>query len=313
VNPRFAVRKACPVCAGTDLSELYRCAYTASPIRDFMETRYARIGTIDFGLLEEADYALKECGGCGLIFQEQVPDEGLSEIVYERWADPEKAYLHKEKRAVAGRGRNALEVMSILEFFGRKPEDLRLLDFGMGWGFWVRIARAFGCQAYGLEVSASRVEHAEEHGVETLNPDRLDAYEFDFINSEQVFEHLPRPFETAVELAGRLRDGGILKISVPNGMRVKGRLRNPDWLAPYGSSRSLNDVSPLQHLNCFTHRSLLRLGRRAGLRPVKVPARLRYRYMPTWERPSRLVKRTVGQHYRAVRRQSTNLWFRRAS
>jgi 2-polyprenyl-3-methyl-5-hydroxy-6-metoxy-1,4-benzoquinol methylase len=307
------VREACPVCSGTELSELYRCPYTASPIRDFLDARYARIGTIDFGLLEGADYVLKECRGCGLIFQEQIPDEELSETVYERWADPEKAYLHKEKRALAGRVRNALEVMSIVDFFGRKPEDLRLLDFGMGWGFWVRIARAFGCQAFGLEVSASRVEHAREQGVETLSPERLDEYDFDFINTEQVFEHLPQPFETAVELAGRLRDGGVLKISVPNGMRVKQRLRNPDWTAAYGSSRSLKDVSPLQHINCFTHRTLLRLGHRAGLRPVEIPARLRYRYIPTWERPTRMVKRTVGQHYRAIRRQNTNIWFRRAS
>ena len=101
-----------------------------------METRYARIGTIDFGLLEEADYAVKERGRCDLIFQEQIPDEELSEIVYERRADPDKAYLHREKRALAGRGRNALEVMSIVDFFGRRPEELQLLDFGMGWGFW---------------------------------------------------------------------------------------------------------------------------------------------------------------------------------
>src|SRR5918999_1789660 len=49
---------------------------------------------------------------CTLTLQEQIPDEELSEIVYERRADPDKAYLHREKRALASRGRNALEVMS---------------------------------------------------------------------------------------------------------------------------------------------------------------------------------------------------------
>lgn len=312
MHPHFVRREACPGCGSTRLGELYRCAYTASPIRDHLEQRYARAGSIDFALLEGAEYVLKECGECGLIFQEQVPDDELSEIVYERWADPEKA-LHRREARVKPRGRIALEIMQIADFFGRRPEDLRVLDFGMGWGYWARIAQAFGCRVAGVEVSASRVGHAERHGVDVLAPDRIPEREFDFINTEQVFEHLPQPAETASRLAAALRDGGVLKISVPNGMRAKRRLRDPDWLAPYGSRRSLNDVSPLQHINCFTNRSLVRLGRRAGLRPVAIPARLRYRYLPTWERPSSLVKRTVGQHYRAVRHQETNIWFRAAA
>ena len=311
MNPHFVQRKACPVCASVELRQLFRCAYTRDPIRGFVERWFTYTGTVDFGLLEDAEYVLHECRSCGLVFQEQIPDEHLAETVYEQWSDPERAYHHKERAGLASRGRHALEVMSVVEFLGRDPKDLRFLDFGMGWGNWVRIAEAFGVECYGLEASPSRLAHARTLGLKVLGPDELGQHRFDFINTEQVFEHLPDPYGTAVELAGLLTDRGILKISVPNARRLKRNLAAGRWDAPKGSKEGLFDVTPLQHINAFTHRPLVRLGERAGLRAVRIPPGLRYRYMPTWERPTRLAKRTMGQHYRALRHQETNVWFRR--
>ena len=198
--------------------------------------------------------------------------------------------------------------MGVLDFMKRPPESLRFLDYGMGWGFWVEMARAFAVDVYGLEPASSRNTRAAEQGLQVINVEQMKNLTFDFINTEQVFEHLPEPYETAMELSQVLAPGGILKISVPNSMRVKRHLKRGDWLA---KGNPLNDVFPLQHINAFTHDAIIKLGRRAGLEHVPIPARLRYRYMPTWERPSRLLKRTVGAHYRTLRDQTTVLWFRR--
>jgi SAM-dependent methyltransferase len=313
VNPRFVSRDACPVCASTELRELFSCPYTREPIRGFVDRWFTYTGRVDFELLEGADYVLQECRSCGLIFQQYVPDEDLAEIVYERWSDPERAHHHREKAGLASRGRNALEVMSIIEFLGRDPKQLRFLDFGMGWGNWVRIAEAFGVECFGLESSASRLAHARTLGLKVIGPDELEGQRFDFINTEQVFEHLPDPHGTAVDLAAALTDRGILKISVPNARRLKRNVAAGRWSEPKGSKKGLFDATPLQHINAFTHRPLVRLGRRAGLVPVPIPPRLRYRYMPTWERLPMLARRTLGQHYRALRRQETSVWFRKAS
>jgi SAM-dependent methyltransferase len=180
----------------------------------------------------------------------------------------------------------------------------------MGWGYWVKMAEAFGLEAHGAEVSESRLDHAERLGLNVLRPEELAGHRFDFINTEQVFEHLPDPAGTALELAGLLRDGGILKVSVPTAIRVKRLLARGKWTGP--GRNPMKDVFPFQHINAFIHRSVIALGRRAGLEPVPIPARIRYRYMPTWERPGRLARRVAGQHYRALRRQETMVWFRRA-
>lgn len=307
-NEHFIERKSCPACGAEAARSLFRCSFTEQPVRGMLESTYAGEGAVDFSMLEGADYVLDECR-CGLIYQRFVPDDFLAEVVSQTWLDPDVT-VKRRGRAVLVRGHYALEILGILDFMGR-DRPLRFLDFGMGWGRWVQMAEAFGVETYGLEPLSTRVDHATGQGVKVLDLAEARERRFDFVNTEQVFEHLSEPYEMAVQLAEVLEPGGILKISVPNGMRVKKRLRIGDWLAPQGSRHSLNDVFPLQHINAFNHASLITLGRRAGLTPVRMPTRLHYRYAPIWERPSRLLKRTVGLHYRALRSQTTLIWFRK--
>jgi SAM-dependent methyltransferase len=313
MNEHFFLRERCPVCDSSDTAELVRCGFTREPILGALRSqKWAAGRDIDFSILADGEYVLKECRNCMLLFQEQIPDDYLAGIIYEQWISPEFSLHKKEKNATAARGRVALEIMSILDFLGRDPKDLRLLDFGMGWGDWVRMAEAFGCTTFGVERSDSRVEHAQEYHLKVLTLDEASAMSFDFITSDQVFEHLTDPFDIATKLSGALSPNGILKISVPIGVRARRRLAVGDWTARQSERHSLHDVAPLDHINCFLHQSLIALGRRVGLEQIPIPARLRYRYAPMWERPGRLLRRTAGQHYRAIRKQQTNVWFRRS-
>jgi SAM-dependent methyltransferase len=100
-----------------------------------------------------------------------------------------------------------------------------------------------------------------------LKWDELSGRSFDFINSEQVFEHLTDPLGALKHLVSALAPGGMLKISVPDGRDVKKRLALGDWSAMDGP-RSLLVVTPLQHINGFHREALLELARRAGLKPA---------------------------------------------
>lgn len=305
VTPHLLERVVCPGCNSHEVHELYRCAFAESPIRRVLESMYGE--AIEWDLLSGGQYVLDDCPSCSLIYQRYVPDDVLAEKVYERWVDPAKALHRRERHAAAMMGQHALEVLAAIDYLGRKPEQLRFLDFGMGWGYWLRMARAYGVDAAGVEVAESRLVRARELGLPVIPLEKLAGYTFDFINTEQVFEHLADPATTARELAATLRPGGILRISVPNARRLRRRLRRPG--KPEDFRRRLGDVMPFQHLNAFVHRSLIRMADRAGLRRVPVPARLRYRYAPLWMPARRLLPRTVGLHYRALRRQDTVLWF----
>ena len=53
-------------------------------------------GQIEKNKLEGFYYRLIQCNFCGLIFQEQIPDENFSEELYEKIIDKEESHLKKE-------------------------------------------------------------------------------------------------------------------------------------------------------------------------------------------------------------------------
>lgn len=249
---------------------------TEPPIGDYLREFYGR--HIELEYLAGAEFVLDECLRCRLVFQRWVPGEALIRKLYEEWINPDEVFEEHRRTDDARYHRElADEVAMILALVGKTPADVRVLDFGMGWGNWARMAGAFGCRAFGTEVSERRIAHASAFGVTTVTLETEHLEPFDVVNADQVFEHLVAPLATLKELARRLKPGGLLKISVPNGGGIRWLLRLNDWRAPKDSWKSLNPVSPLEHLNCFTNRSLLAMGREAGLVPLTLPLSVQYR------------------------------------
>lgn len=272
MNNYFIERSKCPSCESSKYTVLRRSPYTEAALGDYLVSFYSAQGSIELEFLEGQDYVLAECLGCGLIFQQEIPGEFLMHKLYEEWIDPQIVFELVEKRRTIGYYAGLIaEVISIIKRFNHQPMQLQFLDFGMGWGHWCRVAQAFGCTVYGTELSEARIEYAKQAGVRVINYEDISRLKFDFINTEQVFEHLPEPRETLAHLKQSLKADGILKMSVPNGDDIKRRLAKWDWYAPKDSAWSLNPVAPLEHINCFNKDALICLARECGLKPVKVP------------------------------------------
>jgi len=192
--------------------------------------------------------------------------------LYEHWLDPE--ILHRMEQSERGPGFYlviATEIGRILRHLARPPSEIDFLDYGMGWGNWCLLAKGFGCRAVGVELSDARTTSAIKNGITVLNHTDLPREQFDFINAEQVFEHISNPLETLIELKKTLKPGGVIRIGVPAGWDIKARLKLWDWHAQDESPRSLNAVAPLQHVNCFQFRSLRALGASAQLDVLELP------------------------------------------
>lgn len=128
-----------------------------------------------------------------------------------------------------------------------------------------------GVKSFGSELSASRIRNAERCGVDIVTWNDIPNCSFDFINTEQVFEHLGSPLEVLRHLKRGLSERGVIKISVPDRVGLRAKLRRMDWSAKKGSIYSLNKVAPLEHLNCFTRRSLFEMADLAGMSVVAPP------------------------------------------
>jgi hypothetical protein len=140
----------------------------------------------------------------------------------------------------------------------------------------------------------------------------------DFVNTEQVFEHLSDPYEIISILASALRRGGLLKISVPQAPDLEYRLNGFDWNASPGRRSLLTAVHPLEHVNCFDARSLIALARRVGLEPVRIPVRAYMAFVrrPSaipWTDPRAFAKAWARPLYHRFSRENLYMWFRRVS
>ena len=311
----FIERTRCPSCHGTAVHELTRCHYEDPAIQGYLTTAYAAVGHgIEDEYLQGAIFILMECANCALVYQQQIPDDALMERLYEHWIDPQTVFArHQQTDTLAYHSRDAQEIMQVMAFLGKPPHALAFLDFGMGWGKWARMAKAFGCDAYGTELSPARIAYAQAHGVKVVSEAELATQQFDFINTEQVFEHLPDPLVTLQQLKRALKPTGLLKISVPDGADLKRRLAVMDWHAPKGSKNSLNAVSPLEHINCFKRVTLKKMAACAGLQEVQLPLAVQYAFATNWQLPKPLLKNLLMPLSRNLLQRGTYLFFRHSA
>lgn len=203
--------------------------------------------------------------------------------------------------------------MQIVSFLDCVPSKLSFLDFGMGWGKWATMAKAFGVNSFGMEISQDRIDYAARTGVESVSWESVPSRSFDLINAEQVFEHIAEPVETLRHLSQGLKPRGLIKISVPTAYDIERRLRIGDWRIDKNHRNSLNPVTPLEHINCYSRKSLNRLASSAGLEEVNLPMRHQYKYMCDWTSATRAAKNLLLPLYRNCLKGQSYVFFRKVA
>jgi SAM-dependent methyltransferase len=309
----FIDRDRCPACDHAARKTLFTCKLLDSPIREHLVALYEAQGTIDLALLEGGWLRIQQCGACGLFYHDQVPDDLLMEHLYERWIDPARALdAHRAHVTLDTRMMFIREIVLAMTHLKQRSKALRALDFGMGWGDWCLMARALGCEVCGSERSPSRVANARRLGIEVVSWSDIATQRFDLINCDQVLEHVIDPHAMLAYLAAALEEDGLLKVSVPDGADLHRRLARGDWSAPEGSPDSLLSITPLQHINCFTHTSLVAMAARAGLRVAEISLATHFESAIDRMVPSKLIAGLTRPLGRTLFTRDTYVFFERA-
>lgn len=314
----FQVRDRCPACDSTSSRTRYCCSFNDDPIASYLRQRYR----IDTAALAEADYQLDECQTCGTIYQAQVGERELLTELYSKWISrtepPENDPGYVFDVANPLKSRDGHEIMAAASFVDVPLSRMQVLDYGMGWASWSRIAVQLGCNTFGTDLADERIEFARKHGITPLRDTEIGERRFHFINTEQSMEHLTDPASVVKRLAGALQPGGILKISVPSNRGVEPLLKRLNAGQPTVTHAEIMPVHPLEHVNCFTREGLARLGRRFGLKPVTPGmvdrfAFLRRRGSLAWNQPKRLAKELVRPWYQFHNPRNLYVWLRKPS
>lgn len=274
-NPYFVRRAVCPICGSTRSDAICSIPYTSKSMTDYLQAFYGPQGGVEFAYLDGAQYSLRACQTCAGIYQEFIPNDALMHRLYEIWIDPTIVQEQHRNKPADYFAAFSAEIEDVIAWFGGPPAALKFLDFGMGWGQWALMAKAHGVHSSGCELSAEQVQNALSLGLDAIGWDDIPGGCFDFINTEQVFEHIPEPLDTLRHLKSGLSDRGILKVSVPDAVDIMRRLQVLDWQASLDSRDSLNPVAPLEHINFFQMESILAMAQLAGMHAISLPRRTR--------------------------------------
>jgi SAM-dependent methyltransferase len=258
----FVHRPVCEVCGSARAQVLFSTLLTDPAVWGFLTEHYG--GRVCADEVAGALYEVLACEACGFVWQAYVPDEALTARLYDEWISAEESRARRSETDEALRKAFSWQIAGIAPLVGKRPGETNVLDFGAGWGTWCAMAQVAGYNVKGVEISQRRIEHARARGVQMVSSlDELGAWRADYVNVEQVLEHVRQPAATMAGLASVLAADGVVRVSVPNSSGVRRALAAPGYAA------GKDAVQPLEHINCYTPAVLRRLGRQAGLRPLR--------------------------------------------
>ncbi len=269
-NSYFTFRTLCPVCNSDKSKIVYQAKYTEDPIKEYLYRFYDPQGCVEMEYLNGEEYILRQCNVCSLIFQCNIPNDQLMSRIYERWIDSDIYRPKSNSNPLITRPNLLAELLMLPAVLRKQSSQISLLDFGMGWSEWCRIAQALDYKIAGSEINKDQLEYARNYQISIVSLHALVDSSFDYINAEQVFEHIAQPFEVLQLLSRALKPDGVIKISVPNGAGILNQLTHSKWLIPKKSRKSLNAIAPLEHINTYSYSALLELAHLCGLSLKKV-------------------------------------------
>ena len=130
----------------------------------------------------------------------------------------------------------------------KKNEEISVLDFGAGWGFWLNYLKKNNFDVYAYEVSETRINFLRKNDIKVIPDLENINQKFDFIYSEETFEHISNPKETLINLSKILKEDGFMMLRFPSSFLFKFKLTK--------NYKPCTDCAhPLEHINLLNKKS----------------------------------------------------------
>ena len=219
------------------------------------------------GGVDGRQYALFECGNCGLVTVQPPPTKGYLESYYS------DGYVGKVKTGIVSFPSRRANESAIRDATVRLEEIEKIagpvgrsvLDVGCGHGFFLAAARARGHVCKGVDLDEEALEYATAVlGVDTVR-EPLTSFsapdgEYDLVTFWQVLEHLAEPGTCMRRAVAALKDGGVVAGSMPNIRGIGAKIRGNRW----------DLLVPPEHIAYFDEASCTAMLQTAGLQPLFV-------------------------------------------
>jgi SAM-dependent methyltransferase len=210
-----------------------------------------------------------KCDLCGLLRLSPIPSV---EQLDEHYSARSAIGNYRPEGAAERNNVNSQLFELIKKYVGKVPRSI--FDIGCFRGEFLDIAKAAGCETWGMELQKDAAEYASSnHGGRIINAlteqfapsDRGLQTRFDAVLASAVIEHLREP-ETILKAASEmLVDGGIFLIQTPNLESIMAKLMGRYWPC----------ITAPEHIYYFGRSHLRILGKRWGFDEVA--------FVPHWK------------------------------
>ena len=227
---------SCTICQATDLKQI-------------------RIGKID-----KTGY---KCGACSFVFLWPQPTEKeITDIYQESYYKSWGVSTGEEKPETARLKKGTSECY--LKRIAAHKANGRLLDIGSAFGYLMEVAKSYGFDAYGVELSNFSSSIAKKKFGSKVFEGKLGdanfpgAY-FDVITMFDLIEHIPQPIEFMKEVKRIIKPGGFIGITTPDTSSLSYKLLGKRGWFHW----------KFEHLGYFNRKSTEELARRTGFTLVE--------------------------------------------
>ncbi|MCK5425761.1 MAG: class I SAM-dependent methyltransferase [Emcibacter sp.] len=264
----FTDRNVCINCGSGKLKELAGGLFGDAPLRNFIEND--PWGESPISYVANKIWSYVQCEHCKQMFHRFILSPEFSEILFTKWMTAEAIEKFEEQHKKPNQDFNKAQqyVLHILRLEKmtknlRGNEDVRILDFGCGWGEFLAMCDSFGFESYGVDRSSARRKFGQKGSIfseldelkKEINPSK----KLHVITLFEVLEHVDFPLEILKSLNELLVPGGILILETPDCKGVT------DIINPL----TYRKIHPLSHINAFTHQTMQSIAKQAGFNPIK--------------------------------------------
>lgn len=259
---KFISTLNCKICKKKGVS-IYRKSYTDLNLISFFKKYYGKKKYKFFNKnLGKTSFNLIKCGSCKFIWQEKSLNEKFTSVLYDKIIDKKKSLIKSKIKFQKRKFKNRREINFIINQF--RKTKINILDFGAGWGHWLHSGDKSRFNPYALEMSVHRKNYMSNLGINVIEYNKVKNYKnfFHYIRLDQVVEHLS-DFKTVFKLIKKLaRKDCIFYLSVPDGKKIIND--NSKIKIEKGA------IQPLEHLNCFSRHSLIKLLKFEGFEKISL-------------------------------------------
>jgi len=266
--------RPCPVCGSTDANVIM--AFTPEGLARVNESYTAEtIRSIIAG--EEEGLRYSRCLGCGMVYAQHRWSETILKNIYSRGID------HRVSRAKSASvvKRESLvrlwlyisRVLRLVKYDAASP--LSVCDYGCGWGDLLDVLSGVGTKTVGFELDEEKVTHARSngHSIVTSEKELESEGPFDVIVMNSVLEHLSDVSGVMEYSKELLNPNGILVVTTMD-YRIRFLRRNALRLQN-GKPALTKSLNPIEHVNVFDYRTLMRLLNDGGFKLITTALSLR--------------------------------------